>query len=100
MDIKLELANQVCAECGYRLFHGRCDDCGFPLLEKCVGNMWFVGCWFCHERREFALDARAAMHKARLAQVGIILETQKPELRTPPNPVGTSSGAFASEMPL
>ncbi len=74
MDIKLELAEQVCEELGYRLYPGRCDDCGFPLLEKNLGNTWFIGCWFCHDRKERAVSARATLHKARLAQVGIFID--------------------------
>lgn len=71
MDVKLILAKDVCAALGYRLFHGRCDTCGFPLLEKCLAGTWFIGCWFCHDRKEFALSARAALHKARMRSAGI-----------------------------
>ena len=71
MDIKLELAKEVCYTLGYRLFDGRCDECGFPLLEKLHSHTWFIGCWFCHDRKERALAARALLQKARLASAGI-----------------------------
>jgi hypothetical protein len=74
VDIKLELAMTVCDQLGYRLFPARCIDCGFPILEKYKKNAWFVGCWFCHDRKERALAMRATLHKAKLAEQGILLE--------------------------
>jgi hypothetical protein len=76
MDIKLALACEVCSRLGYELFPGRCDECNFPLLKKKAGGAWFVGCWFCADRRERASSCKDALHKARAAQVGIILERE------------------------
>ena len=71
MDIKRELADRVCELLGYRIFPGRCDICGYPLLEKCLTGTWFLGCWFCNERRTFAFLARATLQKARMREIGI-----------------------------
>lgn len=76
-NIKLELAKQVCESEGYELFPGRCDECGFPLLQKNAKGVWFVGCWFCSSRRERAVAAQATLHKARLASQGIIIEAPR-----------------------
>lgn len=74
MDIMLEMAQEVAAEIGAVIVDGRCD-CGWVLIEKPEQGMPF--CWGCTTDKQTAMEGRALLLRARLAEKGIMIPADK-----------------------
>ncbi len=99
MDIRLEFAEEVAEEIQAVLVEGRCDKCGWPLMEKPEQGMPF--CWGCTTDKRTAMEGREKLLRAKLAERGIEMPAGAAWRAAEPEKTSEElNGCFQSGQPL